>query len=103
MTAKELQDEAMDTVVGGSSYMKDLSAFICTGPTGATFFNVSWSSSSSSSTSVSASSGSMCYATSDHGMSKLIKIATKNGQVTLTSPSGAKKSFTAAQLQAMMK
>lgn len=101
MKATELQDEAMDMIVGGSSYMSDLSEFILSSSKGG-YFQASYGRSSSSSSKVSISQMTLCYGADDKGMAKLIEKATKYGTVTLSSASGTKKTFTAEQLTAML-
>ncbi len=92
---KELQDEAMDMIVGGSSYLTELADFIQTGANGKPCFKYSCK------TLDSWMSGAL--GADDHGMQGLIRKAERCGKITLIAASGAEQDFTAAQLQDMMK
>ncbi len=91
----ELQDEAMDMIVGGAAtYMSELAGFIQTGFNGQPCFKVSHK--------TDISVGHNACPASDKGMELMIRQATRYGKITLTSASGATKDFTAAQLKAMI-
>lgn len=102
MKSTELQDEAMDMIVGGGSYIRDLAEFIQRSPSAEVYFSASAGSPSNASTSSSATQGSMTYPANDKGMESLIQAAATNGTITIYTRSGAKKTFTSDQLSALL-
>lgn len=101
MESKELQDEAMDAIVGGSTYTSDLARYICTDDRGRSYVNATWGKKSLVSK-LSGPYGDVKVTLNDAGMARLIKIAEGMGSVTLYNGNMGRKAFTAAELKAML-
>lgn len=98
MHAKQLNDEVMDSIIGGSSYMSELSGFLQMSSAGIPCLKVSYGKSGSSTNML----AHMDCPLTEKGMAALIRVADRCGKVTLISPGGHRTDFSAEQLKAMM-
>lgn len=102
MTAKELNDKLMDSIVGGSSYMTDLADFIQTGHNGEPCFNFSAKSIRQKGDKIDISISTHFAGASDKGMALMLKSAERCGSITLIAANGVEKVLTAAAIKDMM-
>lgn len=98
MNTKALNDEAMESIVGGSSYIAQLQSFIRISGKSMPTFNVIYHKEGTPDTQMTHLN---CPVT-EMGMKSLIKIANESGKVTMIAANGKRTDFTADGLKAMM-
>lgn len=99
MDPKPLEDEALDTIVGGSSYISQLQNYLSISTKGMPCFSVLYHKEGDSPTSMTH----VNIGAAEMGFKSMISLAENNGgSVTLISVGGKRQEFSAEQLRAML-
>ncbi len=98
MKPTPLNEESLNKIVGGSSYINDLQKFIALGTSRSPSFSVLYHKEGDAASKMTH----VNCAVSDLGFRKLINLAESSGKIALIAANGSRTEFTADQLRQML-
>ncbi len=98
MTTTELNEDAMDSIVGGSSYISQLQRFLSINPQRMPSFSVLYQKEGDAPSKLTH----VNVGATEMGFKSMIKLAESSGKIALIAANGSRTEFTADQLRAML-